>query len=196
MHAVGIFEVMADTGVNPRPAIMFVDAETDPRNHVPRLGNERETLLSQLQWLRQSMLLKCENLGPEDLARRAVPPSTMSLIGIVRHLAEVERRWFHRWMAGIDIPPHFYGPDNPEGDFDGAVADPAVIEESFRIWREEAEFADKFTLEAADLDIVGNIEYQGPVNLREVLVHVIQEHARHVGHADLLREVIDGKIGI
>jgi len=99
-------------------------------------------------------------------------------------------------MAGIDIPPHFYGPDNPEGDFEGAVADPAVVEESFRIWREEAEFADKFTMEAADLDVVGNIEYQGPVNLREVLVHVIQEHARHVGHADFLREVIDGKIGI
>lgn len=187
---------MTLTGTNPRPAIMFVESEKDPRNHIPRLGNERDTLLSQLQWLRQSVELKCQGLDPADLARRAVPPSTMSLLGIVRHLAEVERRWFRRWMAGVDAPPLFYSPENPEGDFDGAVADPAVVEESLRIFRAEAAFTDKFVTDAADLEVVGKIDYAGPVSLREALVHCIQEHARHVGHADLFREVIDGKIGI
>ena len=175
---------------------MFVDAEADPRNHTPRLGGERDVLLSQLQWLRQSLELKCQGLDPSDLARRAVPPSAMSLLGIVRHLAEVERRWFRRWMAGANAEPHFYGPDNPEGDFDGAIADPAVVEESFRVFREEAAFTDKYVTEAPNLDVVGHIDYEGPVSLREALVHCIQEHARHVGHADLFREVIDGKIGI
>lgn len=175
---------------------MFVESEADPRNHIPSLADERKALLDVLQWIRKTIELKCEGLEPEDLARRAVPPSDMSILGIVRHLAEVERRWFRRWMAGQDAPPHFYSPADPEGDFDGAVPDLVVIEESFRAWREEAEFADTFVREARDLDVVGNIEYQGPVNLREVLIHVIQEHARHAGHVDLMREVIDGKIGI
>jgi uncharacterized damage-inducible protein DinB len=182
--------------VNPRPAIMFVAGEADPRNHIPRRADERTTLLEQLQWERQTIELKCVDLTPEQLADRAVPPSTMSLLGIVRHLAEVERRWFRRWMAGQDVPPHFYGPESPEGDFDGAVADPEVVAKSFQLWREEAAFADQFTRDAPDLDIVGTIEFQGSVTLREVLIHVIQEHARHAGHADLLREVIDGRIGI
>lgn len=183
---------------NPRPAIMFVDPKADPRDNVHRHGDERATLGFYLGWLRQTMELKCEGLGPEDLARRAVPPSTMSLLGIVRHLTEVERRWFRRWMAaqGEAAPPHFYSDAEPEGDFDGAVADPKVIEESFRIWHQEAAFTDKFIAEAPSLDMLAEVEFEGPVSLREALVHVIQEYARHVGHADLFREVIDGKIGI
>jgi uncharacterized damage-inducible protein DinB len=177
---------------------MFVEAEKDPRDNVHRHGDERSTLAFYLGWLRQTLELKCEGLDPEALAQRAVPPSTMSLLGIVRHLAEVERRWFRRWMAGQgeDAPPHFYSDAEPEGDFDGAVADPRVIEESFRIWREEAAFTDKFVAEASGMDMFGEVEYEGPVSLREAMVHVIQEYARHVGHADLFREVIDGKIGI
>jgi uncharacterized damage-inducible protein DinB len=175
---------------------MWLAPEVDPRDNEHVHGDERTTLLRMLQWQRQTVELKCEGLGPEDLARRAVPPSTMSLLGIIRHLAEVERRWFKRWMSGLDVPPHFYGPELPEGDFDGAVADTAVIEESFRIWREEAAFADKFISEAADMEVRGNVEYEGEITLREVLIHVIQEYARHVGHADLMREVIDGRIGI
>jgi hypothetical protein len=175
---------------------MFVEAHADPRNHVPTLGDERSTLLSQLQWERQTMELKCEGLDAEDLARRAIPPSNMSLLGIVRHLAEVERRWFRRWMAAQDVAPYFYSPADPEGDFESALPDPDVVTNSFEIWRNEAEFADRFISDASSLEIVGDIEYQGPVSLREVIVHVIQEYARHVGHADLLREVIDGRIGI
>src|SRR5262245_20369774 len=182
--------------VNPRPAIMFVDAKEDPRDHVHTHGDERSTLASQLKWQRQTVELKCEGLDADQLALRAVPPSTMSLLGIVRHLAEVERRWLRRWMAGQDAPPHFYSKDDPEGDFDSAVADPEVVAESFRIWRMESAFADRFIEEAPNLDVLGDVEYEGPVSLREVLVHVIQEYARHVGHADLFREVIDGRIGI
>jgi Protein of unknown function (DUF664) len=175
---------------------MFIDSKQDPRNHIPALGDERSTLVYQLEWERQTLELKCSGLSAADLARRAVPPSTMSLLGIVRHLAEVERRWFRLWMAGQEAPPHFYSDDNPEGDFEGAVPDPEVVEESFRVWRQEAAFSDKYVAEAPNLDVVGSISYQGPVSLREALVHVIQEYARHVGHADLFREVIDGRIGI
>ncbi len=189
---------MPSTGaaVNPRPAIMFVAPSHDPRIDIPTLQGEREALLAQLRWLRQTMELKCEGLDTADLARRAVPPSTMSLLGIVRHLAEVERRWLRRWMAGQDAAPHFYSSSDPEGDFEGATADPEVVAASFAVWHQEAEFSDTFILEAPSLDMVGNVEFEGPVNLREVLIHVIQEYARHVGHADLLREVIDGRIGI
>jgi hypothetical protein len=182
--------------VNPRPAIMFVDAKEDPRDRVHTQGDERTTLMRELTYQRKTIELKCSGLSPEDLARRPVPPSTMSLLGIVRHLAEVERRWFRRWMAGEDAQPHFYGPDDPEGDFESAVADPEVVAKSFEIWRANAAFADKFVADAPSLDILGDIEYEGPVSLREVIVHVLQEYARHVGHADLFREVIDGRIGI
>jgi uncharacterized damage-inducible protein DinB len=189
---------MSDSAIttNPRPAIMFVDPKSDPRDNVHRHGDERSTLAFYLGWLRQTMELKCQDLGPDDLARRVVPPSTMSLLGIVRHLTEVERRWFRRWMAGQDVGPYFYSDAEPEGDFDGAVPDAKVVEDSFRKWHDEAAFTDNFIAENSDLDRLRDVEYEGPVSLREALVHVIQEYARHVGHADLFREVIDGKIGI
>ena len=177
-----------------RRADLFVDPENDPRENGPTLGDERATLTEYLRWQRATLELKCAGLDAADLARRSVEPSTMSLLGLVRHMADVERNWFRRVMAGQDAPPHFYSDTNPDGDFDGAVPDPAVVVEAWEAWRAEVAFTDQFVAEAPDLDVTGDSR-QGPVSLREVLVHMVEEYARHNGHADLLRERIDGRVG-
>ena len=177
-------------------ADMFVDPDSDPRTDTPTQGGEKETLTGFLRWQRETLELKCSGLDAEQLARRAVEPSTMSLLGLVRHMAEVERGWFRRFMNGHDAPPMFYSRDDPDRDFAGAVADQAVVGAAFRTWREEIDFADTYVAET-DLSVLGVRKDSdlGPTSLRWVLTHMIEEYARHLGHADLLRERIDGRLG-
>ncbi|MFC5723996.1 DinB family protein [Streptomyces gamaensis] len=184
-------------GTPRRRADMFLPFEDDPREGGPRLGDERATLTEFLRCQRATLEIKCSGLDAAALARRAVEPSTMSLLGLVRHMAEVERGWFRRRMAGSDAPPLFRTASDPDGDFDGAVADPEVVEEAWRLWREEVAFADRFVAEAPDLDVVGHGDdsLEEAISLRELLVHMVEEYARHNGHADLLRERIDGRVG-
>jgi uncharacterized damage-inducible protein DinB len=172
----------------------FLDPASDPREGGPRLGDERATLNEYLRFQRLTLQLKCEGLDAEQLARRSVEPSTMSLLGLLRHVAEVERAWFHRRFAGLDISKRYQTEADPDADFNGAVADPAVVEEAWAAWREEVAFAERFTRDH-DLDFVGSDSEGEPVSLRELLVHMIEEYARHNGHADLLRERIDGRTG-
>ena len=176
---------------------MFVDPDDDPREGGPTLGDERATLVEFLRCQRATLELKCSGLDAADLARRSVEPSTLSLLGLVRHLADVERGWFRRVMAGQDAPPHFRSDADPDGDFDGAVPDPEVVAEAWEVWRAEVAFTDRFVADAPDLGITGKVPdpWRGPVSLREVLVHMVEEYARHNGHADLLRERIDGRVG-
>ena len=174
---------------------MFIDPDADPRVDPPTQVDERATLLAFLRWQRGTLELKCSGLEPAELARRAVDPSTMSLLGLVRHLADVERGWFRRVMAGQDAPPHFSSRADPDGDFDGAAPDPDLVAEAWDVWRSEVAFADQFVTEAPDLDVTGNDRWRGPISLRWVLIHMIEEYARHNGHADLLRERIDGRVG-
>jgi uncharacterized damage-inducible protein DinB len=115
----------------------------------------------------------------------------MSLLGLVRHLADVERSWFRREMAGQDAPPLFYTKADRDGDWNGAVPDPAVVEEAWRAWRDEVAYDEEFVAGTADLATTG----RSGRPLRDVLVHMIEEYARHCGHADLLRERIDGRVG-
>jgi uncharacterized damage-inducible protein DinB len=128
------------------------------------------------------------------MARRSVPPSTPSLLGLVRHLAETERYWFRRVMAGQDVPPHYRTEDDSDMDFDAAVPDPEVVAEAWKTWRSEMEFAQRLVAEAPSRDVTGTDDDE-QVSLREVLVHMIEEYARHNGHADFLRERIDGRVG-
>jgi uncharacterized damage-inducible protein DinB len=176
---------------------MFVELATDPRADPPPLGDERATLAGFLRWQRETLELKCSGLGVADLACRSAEPSTMSLLGLVRHLADVERGWFREFMAGQDVRPQFSTDTDRDADFDGAVPDPAVVAGAWSAWRAEAAFTDQFIAEAPSLDIVGKIPdaWRGPMSLRWVVVHVVEEYARHNGHADLLRERIDGRIG-
>jgi hypothetical protein len=166
---------------------MFVPPEEDPRTDGGFKG-ERATLAGFLRDQRLTLELKCAGLDAEGMARRSVPPSNLSLLGLVRHLAEVERTWFRRRLAGEDAPRR-YG--DRDADFEGAVADPEVVARAWADWRSEVAFAERFAAEAPNLDLVGR---EGAV-LREVLVHMIEEYARHNGHADLLRERIDGRVG-
>jgi uncharacterized damage-inducible protein DinB len=167
---------------------LWVSPEEDPRQTGGFVG-EREVLLGYLGNHRLTLELKCSGLDAEQLARRSVPPSNMSLLGLVRHLATVEQAWFRVAMAGEDVPRLYR--DGGEHEFEGAVADPEVVEEAWARWREEIAFADSYLAHTPDLGTVGA---NGDV-LREVLVHMIEEYARHCGHADFLRERIDGRVG-
>ena len=174
---------------------MFVGLGADPRAEPPPRADELATLMGFLRWQRGTLELKCAGLDPAALASRSVPPSTISLLGLVRHLAEVERGWFRRFLAGEPAPPHF--DLAADGDFEGAVAEQATVDEAWRLWRAEAEYADRFVAAAPDLETLSVREdaYRGRMSLRWVLVHLIEEYARHNGHADLLRERIDGRLG-
>ena len=179
-----------------RFADMFIRSPTPTQGRdPPTQADERATILGFLRWQRDTLELKCAGLDAADLARRSVDSSTLSLLGLVRHMAEVERGWFRRVMAGQDAPPHFYSDTDRDGDFDGAVPDPEVVAEAWDAWRAEVAFADRFVAEAPDLDVAGNDPWQGAVSLRWVLVHMVEEYARHNGHADLLRQRIDGAVG-
>jgi len=184
-------------GVVSKPqhrADMFLDPDIDPRESGTSLGDEAATLVEFLRCQRLTLQLKCEGLDVAQLARRAVEPSTMSLLGPLRHMVDVERGWFRRRFAGQDVPKRYQSDAEPDGDFDGAVADRAVVEEAWAAWREEVAFAEQFVRDT-DLGFVGQDGAGKPISLRELLVHMIEEYARHNGHADLLRERIDGRTG-
>jgi hypothetical protein len=176
-------------------------SDDDPRENGPSLGDERTTLVEALRCERLTLELKCAGLDAEAMARRSVEPSTMSLLGLVRHLAEVERATFRKMMAGQDAPRLYISETDRDGDFDGAVADPQVVAQAWEAWRAEVDFATRFVAEAPSLDITGDDPLNqhgsggGQMSLREVLVGMITEYARHMGHVDLLRERIDGRIG-
>jgi uncharacterized damage-inducible protein DinB len=170
---------------------MWVDAEDDPRSE-GGVGDERSVLTEYLRDYRLTLEMKCDGLDAEQLARRSVPPSTMSLLGLVRHLAQVEHNWFQRVLAGSDSPRPYTSESDRDLDFNGAVADPAVVEDAWATWRAEVANAERFVAEAPDFDVT---DPKNEITLREVLVHMIEEYARHAGHADLLRERIDGRVG-
>ncbi|HEY0637236.1 MAG TPA: DinB family protein [Pseudonocardiaceae bacterium] len=176
-------------------------SDDDPRENGPRLGDERVTLVESLRRQRLTLELKCAGLDAEAMARRAVEPSTLSLLGLVRHLAEVERAGFRVLMAGQDAPRLFCSESDRDGDFDGAVPDAPVVARAWEAWRAEVDFATRFVAEAPSLDITADDSLNqhgsggGPMSLRELLIGMIEEYARHLGHADLLRERIDGRIG-
>lgn len=119
----------------------------------------------------------------------------MSLLGLVRHLADVERYWFRTVMAGTDAKPHFSTAGNEDGAFDDAEPDAAVVSNAWETWRAEVAFTDEFTAAAPTLDVTGHDRWSGATSLRWVLIHMVEEYGRHNGHADLLRERIDGVVG-
>jgi hypothetical protein len=169
---------------------MFVHPDDDPRADGEFHG-ERDVLVGYLRDQRLTLELKCSGLDADDLARRSVPPSNLSLLGIVRHMAGVEQSWFRLRLAGQDAVRLYRSDTDRDADFNGAVPDPDVVAEAWSAWRAEVAFADQYVAAAPNLDLVGA---DGHV-LRDVLVHMIEEYARHNGHADFLRERIDGRVG-
>jgi Protein of unknown function (DUF664) len=169
---------------------MWVDPDEDPRNSdAVSPDGELATLQDYLRHYRLTLQMKCEGLDPEQLARRSVPPSTMSLLGLLRHLAEVERDW-RNWLLPADPAPKLYGAG--DGDFEGATAEQALVEGAFADLAREQTATDAVLAGYPDL---GARVGQDDIAIRELWVHRIEEYARHCGHADLLRECIDGRVG-
>lgn len=174
---------------------MFVHPDEDTRTDGGFQG-ERAVLAGYLRDQRLTLELKCAGLDAEALARRSVEPSNLSLLGLVRHLAGVEQYWFRQVMAGQEIRRHYRSEEDRAGEFTGAVAAPEVVADAWATWRAEVAFAEQLVAEAASLDVTGDPGHgDQPMELREVLVHMIEEYARHNGHADFLRERIDGRVG-
>lgn len=178
---------------------MWVDPDDDPRETDVEVVDERSMLLNYLRYYRLTLEQKCAGLDTEQLAWRPVPPSTTSLLGLVRHLAEGERH-VRRVMAGEDAPRLYRTDEDRDGDWNGAVADPAVVDDAWRQWRAEVERTDQFVADVADLGARNaGVSDLGPdgadLQLRDILMAQIAEYARHCGHADLLRERVDGRVG-
>ena len=173
---------------------MWLDPAEDPRETgvVPR--GEKQVLSEYLRAYRLTLEMKCQDLDAEQLARRSVPPSTLSLLGLVRHLAGVEHSWFQRVLQGHDVPRLYRSADDRDEDFNGAVADPDVVDEAFATWREQVRLAEEYLDGVEDL---GQTVRHGDddIEVRDIVVHMVEEYARHCGHADLLRECIDGRTG-
>ncbi|MGP3979490.1 DinB family protein [Streptomyces sp. KR80] len=159
----------------------------------PPSAGEREMLRAYLDYHRATLAMKCDSLSDEDLRRQSMPPSTLSLLGLVRHMAEVERAWFRRVINGEDIPLVW----SDEGDYQVAYeASAATRSEAFDAWQTEVNHARRIEEEAESLDVTGHEPKSGEeVSLRLVMLHLIHEYARHNGHADFLREGIDGTVG-
>lgn len=170
--------------------------DKDPRTYGNPVG-EKATYWEYLRNYRLTIEMKCEGLDAGQLASRSVPPSTLSLLGLVRHLAQVENHWFQRVLQGrTEGPRLFKREDNNDWDFDGAVADPDVVKEAFAAWQDEIAKADTWFGALGEDSLGREVPFgDGTVATRDVVVHVIEEYARHAGHADLLRECIDGRTG-
>jgi uncharacterized damage-inducible protein DinB len=150
-------------------------------------------LRAYLEFHRETLARKCAGLPDDDLRRRPTP-SALSLLGLVRHMAEVERSWFRRVIDGEDVPLVWSGDGDFQVAYDAATATRA---EAFAAWEAEVAHARRIEAEAPSLDVTGVDRRSGEeYSLRRVMVHLIQEYARHNGHADLIREAIDGATGV
>jgi uncharacterized damage-inducible protein DinB len=173
---------------------MWAEPGTDPREGIDFGRDERTVLGAYLDHYRLTIELKCEGLDPSQLATRSVPPSAMSLLGLVRHLARVEHSWTRRVLEGQPELPRLYRTEaDHDLDFSGAVESAEVVADAWATWRAEVEHARDVY---ADLDLDQSFDVHGQAtSAREIIVHLVEEYARHAGHADLLRECIDGRTG-
>jgi uncharacterized damage-inducible protein DinB len=163
------------------------------RTEPPDIADERTALQGWLDYHRQTLRWKCAGLTGEQLVIRPVATSTLSLLGLVRHMTEVERGWFrHRFGGQTGLPPLYYSDEQPDGDFD--LADPASAEADYAAFMSECVAADESASGRSLDDTFAG--YRGEtLDLRWIYLHMIEEYARHNGHADLIRELIDGVTG-
>ena len=168
------------------------DVERSDDYPARRNDPEWEMLRDWLDWHRATLLRKCAGLCPAQLAERSVPPSNLSLLGLVRHLSDTERGWVRQTFRGEPVPDLYYRADAPDADFEEAAA--AGAEEDYERYRAECRAVDA-SLEGAKLDDTFTFREQ-MISARWMLQHLVEEYARHNGHADLLREAIDGSTGM
>ena len=175
---------------------MWVKPDDDPRVNGPAVADELATIRDYLSNYRLTLGMKCEDLSPEQLATRSVPPSTLSLLGLIRHMARVEHNWFYRSLQDhFDVPRIYWSEEDHDLDFNEAVPDAATVEQAFADWRAQIAAADAWLDELTDLNGLVRTPQGEQTTVRDILIHMIEEYARHCGHADLLRECIDGRTG-
>jgi len=167
---------------------------TTERIDPPLAGDERTQLDSWLDYHRVTLAIKCEGLSAEQLRERAIPSTTLTLLGLVRHMTEVERSWFRKILEGEDAPDIYFSEHDRDADFNDLMShEPAEV---FELWRLEITRAREIC-EGRSLDELSKrIDERGELfSLRWIYLHMIEEYARHNGHADLIREAIDGAVG-
>jgi uncharacterized damage-inducible protein DinB len=167
----------------------------DPRVDPEPNAGERITLTEFLDWYRQTMAVKVDGLTDEQARAKLVGTDT-NLLGLIRHLTEVERNWFRRRFRGEDVAPHYYSDADPDGDFRVGPSD--TIADALAAYDAECAISRTITADTASLDELTAVPikgYDAPVSMRWILVHMIEETARHAGHADIIRELIDGETG-
>jgi uncharacterized damage-inducible protein DinB len=174
--------------------VTWIAPDVERSEHYPerRAASEREMLGDWLAWHRATLLRKCAGLDGEQLARRAVPPSNLSLLGLVRHMSDTERGWVRQLFRGEQVPDLYYRADAPDADLE--EADPAGAEDDFERYRAECLAVDA-ALEGIKLDDTVMFG-ERTTSVRWMWQHLVEEYARHNGHADLLREAIDGSAGL
>jgi uncharacterized damage-inducible protein DinB len=163
----------------------------EDRPEPPYAADEKSTLAGFLDFQRATLEWKCAGLTDDELRRRGVPPSPMSLLGLVRHLADVERNWFRMSIDRQKLKFRYWEIDGRDTDWD---VEDASVADSMAAWHEEIDHS-RAIVDASELGRSFEHPHDGTVTLRWVLVHMIEEYARHNGHADLLREQIDGAVG-
>ena len=161
-------------------------------DEIPRNDDERTTLLAFLAWQRGTLDRKCRGLSDDQMRQAAAPPSNLTLLGLLRHMADVERGWFRRTLAGEEIEDRYSSDDDPDGDFDNVAA--ADVQAAFASWSEECALADEI-MDRRALEATGKQRTGREVSMRWILNHMIEEYSRHNGHADLIRQAIDGATG-
>ncbi|HEV3312857.1 MAG TPA: DinB family protein [Chloroflexota bacterium] len=173
--------------------------EAPERIDPPKIASERDMLEAWLEFHRATLATKCAGLSDQQMRDRAVPPSPLSFLGLLRHMTEVERGWFAWTLDGVDVEPIYYSEEQPDLDFDDIdTQDPA---EAFAVWQDQCDVSRRAAAGFESLDDVGKRtrgedgEPKTVYSLRWIMVHVIEEYARHNGHADFLRERIDGQTG-
>ena len=155
-------------------------------------GDERPMLTTWLDFQRSTLLWKCEGLDGAALATRGVPPSGLSLLGLVRHMTLVEWSWFQEVFAGDRSPEPISTTEDRDADFNNL--DPAHALEDFENFERQCALSRDIVARSSSLEAMA-ASGRHPVSLRWIMVHMIEEYARHNGHADLLRERIDGAVG-
>ena len=176
---------------------MWLPDEEDPRVYGNPQG-EKATYAEYLSNYRTTLRLKCDNLTPGQLATRSVPPSTLSLLGLIRHMAAVEHNWFQRVLQATGEDRLFRTAEDRDHDFNAAAGTEECVDEAFAVWGREIANAEAWLDELPEGELGREIALPGgeeAASVRDILVHMIEEYARHCGHADLLRECLDGRTG-
>ncbi len=170
------------------------------RTEPPAQAGEAEMLVAFLDYYRATLLLKADGLSDEQARTPSVPPSDLNIMGLIRHMAEVERNWFQRWLVKADAPRIHGGDDDPDEDPDMHPGADDTLADAIAVLQREVDVSRQLTADSTPetpaAHVGESVNWAGfNPSLRWILIHMIEEYARHCGHADLLRERIDGSVG-